>query len=135
MPLIIEVKTIPQKDHRYPTLGDYVGHERLRFIQVSEMGNAKYEFLIALHEMIEQSLCLERGIPEQSITDFDIAFEDKRLPDDDSEPGDDPLAPYYAEHQFATKIEKMMCEELGLDWNAYGRFLNEYITKNMGVQS
>lgn len=121
MPLIIEIKTQPHPHHRYPTLGDYVGHERLRFIQVSEMGNCKYEFLIALHELIEQALQIERGIPEEAITKFDKEFKGE------GEPGDDKSAPYYKEHQFATKIEKLVCEELGLDWNAYERYLNEFL--------
>jgi hypothetical protein len=121
MSLIIEIKTIPQEQHRYETIGDYVGHERLRFIQISDMGNAKYEFLIALHEMIEQALCLERGIAEESITKFDKEFKGE------GEPGDDPSAPYYNEHQFATKVEEMVCKEIGLDWNAYGRYLNEFM--------
>lgn len=129
MSLIIEVKTIPQREHRYNTLGDYVGHERLRFVQVSDMGNAKYEWLIAMHELVEQALCLERGIPEESIAKFDIDFEKSGKA---GEPGDDPDAPYYKEHRFSEKIEKMLCEELGLSWDAYGRFLNEYTTKNMG---
>ncbi len=126
MSLIIEVKTIPQNQHRYPTLGDYVGHERLRFIQVSDMGNAKYEFLVAMHELIEQGLCLARGISEDSITQFDIAFEKSGKP---GEPGDDPQAPYHKEHVYATAIEYSLCKELGLDITAYERFLNEYMTR------
>lgn len=126
MSLIIEVKTIPQKEHRYPTLGDYVGHEKLRFIQVSDMGNAKYEFLIAMHELIEQALCLERGVPEELITKFDIEFDKSGK---EGEPGDDPLAPYHKEHVYASAIEYSLCKELGLDPNAYDRFLNEYLIK------
>ena len=127
MSLIIEVKTIPQSDHRYPTLGDYVGHEKLRFIQVSDIGHAKYEFLIAIHELIEQALCLERGIAEEEITKFDIAFEKSGK---EGEPGDDPLAPYHREHVYATAVEISLCKELGLDPNAYDRYLNEYLKKH-----
>ena len=123
MPLIIEIRTHPHDFHRYATLGDYVGHGRLRFIQVSEMGNYKYEFLVALHELIEQSLQIERGISEEVITEFDTTFKGE------GEPGDSPEAPYYKEHQFATKIEKLVCEELGLDWSVYGRYLNEFLAK------
>ncbi len=126
MSLIIEVKTIPQNQHRYPTLGDYVGHERLRFIQVSDMGNAKYEFLVAMHELIEQALCFSRGISEDSVTQFDIAFEKSGKA---GEPGDDPQAPYHKEHVYATAIEYSLCKELGLDITAYDRFLNEYMTR------
>lgn len=126
MSLIIEVKTIPQNQQRYFTLGDYVGHEKLRFVQVSDMGNSKYEFLIAIHELVEQALQIERDISEDEITKFDIQFGKEGK---EGEPGDDPKSPYYKEHQFASKIEYMLCDELGLDRNAYDRYLNEYITK------
>lgn len=124
MPLTIEIKTQPHKDHRYETLGDYVGHERLRFIQVSELGNSDYEFLIAIHELVEQALQIKRGISEESITKFDTEFTG------DGEPGDSPDAPYYKEHQFATKIERLLCKELGLDWEEYGRFLDRFLADN-----
>jgi hypothetical protein len=35
------------------------------------------------------------------------------------EPGDDPGAPYHAQHLFATKIEKQLANALGVDWKAY----------------
>ncbi len=35
------------------------------------------------------------------------------------EPGDDPRAPYHAEHAFATAIEEMLAKELGVDLDAY----------------
>jgi hypothetical protein len=36
-----------------------------------------------------------------------------------SEPGDDPRAPYYREHQFASGMERLMAAELGIDWQQY----------------
>lgn len=35
------------------------------------------------------------------------------------EPGDDPEAPYFEGHQFATKIEKQIARELGVEWKVY----------------
>jgi hypothetical protein len=37
----------------------------------------------------------------------------------ENEPGDDPEAPYHAQHQFATKIERQLATALGVDWKAY----------------
>jgi hypothetical protein len=37
------------------------------------------------------------------------------------EPGDDPRAPYYKEHFFATNIERMIAHEMGIDWNEYSQ--------------
>jgi DNA polymerase elongation subunit (family B) len=52
---------------------------------------------------------------------FDKAYEARRKRDDDSEPGDDPKAPYYRQHQIATAVERLLAVELGVDWGAYDR--------------
>jgi len=116
----IALKSIPHKEQRYETCGDWVFFPNGSLsITVSDTGNEDHAFLVALHEMVEAWLCQKRGIPEQSITDFDVAYEAARPEGDDSEPGDQPDAPYQKEHQFATKIERMMAEELGVDWDEY----------------
>lgn len=113
-------KTIPHEHHRYPTVGDYwyPTPEQME-VRVSDMQNENYEFLVLIHELIEAHLCRQRGISERSITDFDVQFEIARAYDNIDEPGDSPDAPYQKEHQFATKIERQVAEELGVDWEAY----------------
>ncbi len=64
-------------------------------------------------------LCKERGITEQSVTDFDIDFEKKRPEGNVDEPGDAVDAPYRKEHFFATNIERLMSEQLGVNWQEY----------------
>jgi hypothetical protein len=119
-PMEIVIMTIPHKEQRYETVGDYwKGLGGSTQIRVSDMDNADYEFLVALHELVEQKLCEKRGIKEEDITAFDIEFENNRAEDDDSEPGDDPMAPYKKEHLFATGIEKLVAAELGIDWKTY----------------
>ena len=123
----ITIKTIPQKEQRYETIGDYwfIRKESppTNFnleIRVSETGNWKYEALVAIHELVEVLLCKDRGISEPDIMAFDKAFEAKRKPDDkDSEPGDDPAAPYGKEHRFAENIERLVAAELGVNWNTH----------------
>jgi hypothetical protein len=88
------------------------------------MRNPDYEFLIALHELVEQALQIKRKIPEESITKFDTEFTE------DGDPGDSPESPYFQEHQFATKIEYMMLKELGLDESEYNKFLDKFIAEN-----
>ena len=121
--LEIKVKTIPHAQHRYETVGDYWTTDKgevKREVRVSEMGNWKYEFLVAIHEQIEQALCINRGISEELITKFDEEYEASRRPDDlTSEPGDDSNAPYRREHFFATSIERLIAAELGVDWGEY----------------
>lgn len=116
----IEIKTIPHKDQEYETVGFYeTDADGTQQILVSDLSNPDYEFLIALHELIEAKLCEKHGIPDQEITDFDVAFEQARPAGSIAEPGDDILSPYRDEHCFATGIERLMCVELGITWADY----------------
>ena len=118
----IHVETIPQSKQRYPTVGDWIfnGLGDLN-MKISDMGNPKYELMVAIHEMIEAYLCRERGISEESVTAFDTSEYGLKLED----PGSDPKAPYHKEHMFALEIEKMLCKEFGLDWDKYEQCLGE----------
>jgi hypothetical protein len=116
----ITIKTIPHKKQRYPTCGDWWFDEQGNLqIRVSDVGNPNYEALVALHEMVEALLCKKRGITAAQVDTFDKAFEASRQPGNEGEPGDDPKAPYRKEHFFATNIEALMSEELGVDWQKY----------------
>lgn len=122
----IIIRTIPHKQQRYDTAGDFYSKSSLFTedtirINVSNLGNPTYEFLVALHEQIEMFLCQQRGITEKSIDKFDFAWKGE------GEPGDDPASPYFKEHQFALIIEKLMAHELGVDWAAYEKRLDEII--------
>jgi hypothetical protein len=120
MSLKIELHTIPQRYQLYNTIGYWNGHEQCRLILVSEMGNSDYEFLVFLHELIEQALCLKRGISDESVTKFDMEFKGE------GEPGDDLAAPYHREHVFASAIEDSVCKELGINPDEYEAFLAKY---------
>lgn len=123
--LHIEVKMISHSEQRYPTVGDYLIDEdsgRITIL-VSDMGDVRKSFLIALHELVESFICLTRGIPEPTIYDFDVAFQDGNHPDSDKydEPGDSPDAPYHHEHQFASSIERLVAHELGISFPLYDK--------------
>lgn len=121
--LKISITTIPHDQQRYNTTGDYYKTAKgEQIITISDLGNWKYELLIALHEIVESALCHDRGITDKSIDNFDMAYEEARKSSDkSSEPGNQPEAPYHTEHQFATKIERMVAEELEVDWNDYSQ--------------
>lgn len=115
----IVIETIDNKDQRYPTIGDYyTDSDGVLQVHVSKM-NDKYEFLVVIHELIEQFLTEQRGIRNKDIDKFDMEFEKNRTVDSLDEPGDDKKAPYHKEHQFASLIERLLCSELGVDWDAY----------------
>jgi len=118
----IVIKTIPHDQHRYETVGDYYTDcDGTKNIVVSDMGNEDYALLVALHELIEQTLTEKRGIKEEDITAFDEEYEKNRKEGDESEPGDDVNAPYKKEHFFSTNVERLMAAELGVDWKEYDK--------------
>jgi hypothetical protein len=110
----INFKVIPHNKQRYDTVGDYwkEGGEQVR---VSKW-KIDYEFLIMMHELTEWYLTQKRGIKEKDIYKFDVWFNKEDLV---GEPGDHKNAPYRKEHHFATKVEKMLAKELGIDWKKY----------------
>ena len=125
--LNIDIKTIPHKKQKYETVGDYWEKNGKKSIRVSDMKNPKYELLIAIHELLEQALTADRGIAEKLINEFDHRFEAERELGQhtiDEEPGFDPYAPYLKEHAFATKVERMLAQELGVDWEKYNHIVN-----------
>jgi len=118
----IKLQTIPHKNQRYETVGDWiVRHGKLREIYVSDMHNEDYALLVAVHELLEAAICLKRGVTQKQVDEFDKAFEAVREDGNTEEPGDQPDAPYYREHQFATKVERMLAQELGVEWDVYDR--------------
>jgi hypothetical protein len=124
----IVIESIPHKNQRYPTVGDYWRDEEgVLHITVSSMSDDRYEYLVALHELVEVLICEHKGIKEEDITAFDIKFEEDRLlglhgPDD--EPGHNKFAPYNLEHVFAEKLERLMSEKLEVDWTKYDKEVN-----------
>lgn len=124
--LNINIKTIPHSEHRYPTCGDYwVDENGVQQVRVSDMNNPDYEILVAIHELIELYLCQKRGIKEEGITAFDVEFENNRVEGNVDEPGDDKNAPYRKEHFFATNVERLLAEQLGVDWKVYSDIIEQ----------
>lgn len=118
----IKIVSIPHKNHRYETCGDWYTADNLDLIEVSEMQDERMSFLIAIHEMVEQFLCKQRDISEERVTAFDKKFEKERKKGTQSvtaEPGDDKRSPYRREHFFATSIERLIAAEIGVDWQKY----------------
>ena len=122
----INIETIPHENQRYPTVGDYwEDGDQVEQVRVSELPDWRYEALVAVHELIELILSKHRGIAEEAISEFDIAFEQSREHGQVlGEPGDDPRAPYRKEHFFATNLERLLAAELGVDWFAYERLVD-----------
>lgn len=84
----------------------------LRCIVSAEMGNPDYNFLIILHEMVEQHLCERDGVTDEEVTAWDATCPDV-------EPGMHPDAPYHKQHLAAIAVEQMAAKVLGVDWDLY----------------
>lgn len=126
--LNIHIQTIKHSSQRYPTCGDwyYKNSGQDLYITVSELQDWRKEILVAVHELIEVMLCKDHGITQQDVDKFDIEFEKNRDPNDFiTEPGDDPKAPYFHEHFFATVIERLLAMQLKVDWKDYEKAISE----------
>jgi hypothetical protein len=122
----IQVEAIPHEQQRYPTVGDYWTENGIEQIRVSKMIDWRYELLVTVHELIEMALTKHRGISEEAISEFDIAYERLReLGMVKGEPGDAPKSPYKQEHFFATNVERLLAAELDVDWFEYDQYVNE----------
>lgn len=126
MVIVITTKNVA----RYPTCGDYYEKDGIMYIDVYEQGDDKKNLCIALHELCEAFITKWNGISEQTITDFDIAYEKNRI-ENESEPGDDPNSPYRLAHRFSENMERQLAYELGLDWNEYNDNLKVYDQYNI----
>ena len=137
----ILIETIPHTNQRYDTCGDWtVSPEGNWYIKVSQLHNWRREVLIAIHELVEMTLCRDKGITAKAVDDFDLwyakalqhlaecgaddvceeyAHETLQKLTSAEEPGDCPDAPYYRQHQIATGIERILAAEMGVDWPAY----------------
>lgn len=117
--------TIESRDKslmRYPTAGDYYKVGDNMFVDICSQKTEDYEFCIMIHELIEEYLTRKRGIKEEDIMMFDLLFENEReegLHSEQDEPGYDMRAPYRKEHIFAENIERLIAQELDVDWVQY----------------
>lgn len=116
---MIECRTILHNQQRYDTVGDWWTDDDGWHIRVSQLGDWRYNFLVAFHELLELAWCSWKGVKQSEVDAFDMAYEANRKPDDLSEPGDDPLAPYRDGHQLATHAERFAAMVLGVNWGQY----------------
>lgn len=116
--LNIEIKTIPQNEQRYVTVGDYWQDGVKDVFRITDCANRKYEWMLAIHELIEKALNESRAISNAAVDAYDLS--QKSL---DDEPGDEPDCPYRDTHCFATATERMLCAAMGLSWKEYDEFL------------
>jgi hypothetical protein len=135
--LKINIRTKPIEKMRTRDVGDYyqaivppgAEEEPLKII-VARMENPDYEFLVALHEMIEAYLIKRRGIDPRQIDEWEDKFErevrEGKRPKN-SNAGEQKDCLYKEEHKIAIKIEKTLAKYLKINWKKYEKYLDQLI--------
>ena len=125
----IVIETVPHKLNRNGQVGDYKYlHDGTLYITVSELGNDDMNWLVALHEMIEERISKSDGISEPEINDWDAYYEKKRemgLVPTESENGFAYDCIYKKHHTVSTGIEMVLAALLEVDWNDYNDTINK----------
>lgn len=117
----ITIDFIPHSAQRYDTCGDWLAKDDSISIRVSKTSRSRLDLLLAIHELVEAWECHTSGISTEAVDRFDTAedWADRGY----SEPGDDPAAPYHAQHMVAMRIERLAAETLGVSWNDYSQVI------------
>ena len=122
----IIIKTVPASKIRNGGVGDYYETDNSIHILVAEQTNPDYEVLIGFHELIEFILTRKRGISEQDIDTYDRFWElrNKQGLVNCPEPGEDASNTIYrTEHSIAIDLERILCRELGYNFEDYNKQL------------
>jgi hypothetical protein len=117
----IRIRFIPQSEQRYDTCGDWFSKDGTLHIFASEMQDARYQHLVAVHELVEALACNVDGVSQEAVDAFDMGAGAVI-----EEPGNDPAAPYHKQHMAATAIERLLAEALGVDWTAYDAAVGDH---------
>jgi hypothetical protein len=120
--LIMQV--VKPEQMRYPTVGDWQKLPMTKQIEleinppdyvygiwVADTGDKKTNFLVALHEIVEQFMCQEAGITTQEVDEWDMSHPEL------DEPGDDVRCPYHKQHDIAIRVERFVAGRSGLNMN------------------
>ena len=131
MKVIIETVPFKQqrKFHGKPILGDWFFKGDDLTIRMVDLGDWRYNYLYACHEMDEAFLCKHAGLSTKVVDDWcnkpDSAPEcGESNPDSFSGYGE---APYQAQHNDALSLEWIRARFLGVTWPDYGTAVQKFI--------
>ena|ERR1019366_771308 len=125
---LIEVVTIPHAEQRYPTWADWEHNGDRTVITVSEVKDWRYLRLAAIHELLEETVCLHMGITQGMVDAFDVDYENRRMAGEHfavcgcpitNDPGSDIHAPYRLAHKYAESVEYGLARVLDVDAKEY----------------
>ncbi len=119
-PSAVTIEKVADTEMPYDTVSDWRYDGATLIIRYVNLGNSNFELLLVHHEMDEAIICKKQGVTVAQVDEFDEEFERTRLPDDtESEPGDEPDAPYHFAHTTAEALERSLALALGVKWGDY----------------
>ena len=115
----IVIETIPHSQQRLGAVGDWYfdRNSDTLHIKVSDLGDLRYNFLFARHEMDEAMLCMFRGITTEMVDEDQLNAQPTDDPDSFS---GYPGARVQDSHNDALAAEWVMSRLLGVEWKEYG---------------
>ena len=114
----ITLEVIPPEQQRLGALGDwYFTPEGDLVVRISDLGDWRYNFLAARHEMDEAMLCKLAGITTEMVDEDQKSAAETDDPDSFS---GYPGARLQNQHNDALASEWQMSRLLGVDWQKYG---------------
>ena len=118
---LVSIEIVPHDLQRYDTVGDWQFDAETGEldINISRMSDCRYHYLVALHEFVEAILCKFQGVTEAEVDSWDKAHPIL------DEPGDHKDAPYHRQHMFAHVIERMIADEIGVNWQIYAQEIDK----------
>ncbi len=120
-------ETQHEKQRSPNNIGDWIPGKPIE-IRISAMRDRRHVELVAVHEIAEYMLCkLLRRSDEKAIA-FDINYKGEF-----KEPGDDPRAPYHAEHVMATFVERIWARIRGVSWSDYSNEVDEIVSSQVRI--
>jgi hypothetical protein len=107
------VHVIPHEEQRYDTVGDWQWQGDGLVVTVSDLGDHRFNLLVAAHEATEALLSRRDGVTEQEVDAWDLAHPDAE------EPGEVDGCPYFNQHAEASRVERVLADVMRVDWAEY----------------
>src|SRR5258705_8885586 len=76
----VTVHVVPHSEQRYETSGDWVWKDGGLVVTVSDLGDDRFNVLVAAHEVTEALLARRDGVTEQQVDTWDLSHPDAAEP-------------------------------------------------------
>jgi len=120
----VSVYVIPHAEQRYVGTDWQWQADGGLVIRVSDLGDSRFNLLIAAHELVESLLCRRDGVTEAAVDAWDLAHTDE------DEPGEVEGCPYFSQHEEASWVERELADLMGVDWDEYSESFERFGEKD-----